>query len=283
MPGVESYPRGPTGSSYAKAGTSEAGSGILTPYVLADDAARESYRSATPWPHIVFDHLLDPDVISAAETEELGPGLDLGLRRTARMIKAESSEPSGAAARSVLDSLSSSAFVSFLETLTGIEDLTPDSTHLSRGLYVFPPGAYQAIHRDFRRHPVTGMFHRLTVLVFLNSSWNDDYGGAFELWNARSRVCGRRIAPLAGNVVIFEPGPKAIHGVPDPIRCPPGRARLSLTCSYFTAAPGPDDRRESRFLRPKRPQDPWYLRFVPVRDGIDGLRQIVRRGWRVPT
>jgi Rps23 Pro-64 3,4-dihydroxylase Tpa1-like proline 4-hydroxylase len=152
-----------------------------------------------------------------------------------------------------------------------------------RGLYVYPPGAFQALHRDFRRHPVTGMFHRVTVLVFLNSDWHDDYGGEFELWTKGGKECVRRIAPAAGTVVIFEPSPDALHGIPDPIRCPSGRARLSLTSSYFAPTPAPGDRRDSLLFRPKRPEDPWYMRFVTLQDGIGKFQQIVqkRRATRV--
>ena len=258
--------------------TSEVGpAGVLPLPLVVSEETRRSYESASPWRHIVVDRLLDPELVLAAEREELAPALELKVRRTARLAKAESAEPSGPAAKSIMRSWSSPEFISYLESLTGIEDLTPDPTHDARGLHVFPSGGFQAVHRDFRLQPVTRMFHRLTVLLYLNSDWSAEFGGELELWDAHARSCVRSIEPVAGRMVILEPGPHAIHGIPDPVRCPPDRARLSLICSYFTTTPAPDDRREPRVLRPKRPQDPWHLRFMPVRDATTEFRHRVRR------
>ena len=244
---------------------------------LQADACRENYRTAVPWRHIVLDGLIDPTVVSAAETQELEPALNLRVPRTHRMVKAESPQPNGPAANRILDALCSTAFVSFLEDLTGVTELTVDPARYARGLYVFLSGGFQSIHRDFRLHPTTGMFHRLAVLVYLNSDWQSDYGGELELWRSDMTACERRIAPAAGRVVIFEPTPTAIHGIPDPIRCPNGTAHLSLTCSYYTVSPGSEDRKETRFLRPKRPQDPWYLGFLTLREGVDAVRRRIER------
>jgi hypothetical protein len=77
--------------------------------------------------------------------------------------------------------------------------------------------------------------------------------------------------------VIFEAGPLAFHGIPEPINCPPGRARLSLAAIYYTENPPPDDRKESHFFRPKRPQDPWYMGFGTFGDGVNMVKRIMER------
>ena len=234
---------------------------------------RQSYRTASPWPHVVLEDLVDPTLIADAERQELEPGLELKVAHSHREAKAESPEPSGPAARAILDAFGSPEFVTFLEDLTGIPDLVADPTHYWTGLHVNPPGAFQSVHRDFRRHPVTGLFHRLTVIVYLNSQWSADYGGELELWRSDASTCERRIEPIAGRTVIFGTTPAAIHGIPDPVRCPPGRARLSLVSDYFTVAAAPDDRPETRVRRPKRPQDPWNVGFAGIREGLAGVRQ----------
>lgn len=249
---------------------------VFTELIHHADTHREEYRTAAPWPHIVLEGLVDPALIAEAERQELEPGLELELSHTLRKVKAESPEPSGPAAKALLDALCTTEFLSFLEELTGIAGLQADPTHYWTGVHVNPPGAFQAIHRDFRRHPITGLFHRLTVIVYLNSDWKSEYAGELELWKSDTSACERQVAPLAGRVVIFGTTPSAIHGIPDPIRCPPGRARLSLASDYYTAAPGPDDRPESRFRRPKRPQDPWYLGYGTVKDGVDLIRRMLQ-------
>jgi Rps23 Pro-64 3,4-dihydroxylase Tpa1-like proline 4-hydroxylase len=249
---------------------------------LANLAAkyRESYSTASPWPHLILEGLVDPATIAAAEAQELQRALDLKVNKGNRMIKAESPEVDGQAANEILDSLLTPEFVAFLEELTGISGLIPDPTHAWAGIHVSPPGSQQALHRDFRLHPVNGLYHRVNVLVFLNSDWEKEYGGELELWPGRTGGGEKQVLPLAGKVVIFETTPTSFHGVPDPTRCPPGRARLSLASYYYTDYPGPADRRQAIVFSPKRPQDPWYMNFRPPRDIFFNLVHIVRDHFR---
>ena len=210
--------------------------------------------------------LIHPAVIAAAEAQELRRALELKVHKGNRMVKAESAEVSGRAANEILDALLTPEFVTFLEILTGITGLVPDPTHYWAGIHVSPPGSSQVLHRDFRLHPTTGLYHRVNVLVYLNSDWKEEYGGELEMWPPDRSACRQRVVPDAGRVVIFETTPTSFHGLPDPVRCPPGRARLSLASFYYTEHPGPNDRREPIVFSPKRPQDPWYLNFRPPKD-----------------
>jgi hypothetical protein len=238
---------------------------------------RESFQAASPWPHVVLDDLIDPALIAAAEQEELEPSLHLAVDRSYRKVKAESPEPNGPTATKILESINSPGFVTFLEELTGVSGLIPDPTHYWAGLHVNPPGAFQAIHRDFRVHPITGLYHRVNILIYLNSDWKSEYGGELELWKPDKSACALQVAPVAGTSVIFEAGPGAIHGIPEPIRCPAGRARLSLAAIYYTVEPHPNDRKESRLFRPKRPQDPWYMGFGTFGDGVNLVKRMIER------
>jgi hypothetical protein len=238
---------------------------------------RESFQAASPWPHVVLDDLIDPALIAAAEQEELEPSLHLAVDRSYRKVKAESPEPNGPTATKILESIDSPGFVTFLEELTGVSGLISDPTHYWAGLHVNPPGAFQAIHRDFRVHPITGLYHRVNILIYLNSDWKSEYGGELELWKPDKSACALQVAPVAGKSVIFEAGPGAIHGIPEPIRCPAGRARLSLAAIYYTVDPPPNDRKESRLFRPKRPQDPWYMGFGTFGDGVNLVRRVIER------
>jgi Rps23 Pro-64 3,4-dihydroxylase Tpa1-like proline 4-hydroxylase len=250
---------------------------VLMGGLLADEY-RQGYEEASPWPHAVIDGLINPAVIAAAESEELERALSLPLRHATRQIKAATPRPNGPNALAILQELRGQRFLAFLEDLTGIAGLIPDPAHYWAGLHVFPRGAFQALHRDFRVHPITHLFHRVNVLVYLNSDWKGEYGGDLELWASDASTCARRIAPVAGTSVIFESSWAAIHGIPDPIRCPDSRARLSLASNYYTVAPGPGPR-ESMFRRPKRPEDPWYMGFPSIERKIFGeFREFLHPG-----
>jgi Rps23 Pro-64 3,4-dihydroxylase Tpa1-like proline 4-hydroxylase len=248
-----------------------------SPIALADLSGRakgyrEIYNAASPWPHLILEDLVDPAFVAAAETQELTRALGLDIQMEQGVVKAESAEVSGDAAQDILDSLLAPEFIGFLEQLTGIAGLIGDPSHAKAGLHVSPPGAFQSLHRDFRRHPTNGLYHRINVLVFLNSDWKQEYGGELELWPANRSACGQRIRPVAGRVVIFETTPTSYHAIPEPVRCPPGRARLSLASYYYTAQAGPKDRPDLKLFRPRRPQDPLRLDVQKFKDVSRAVR-----------
>jgi hypothetical protein len=248
-----------------------------SPIALADlgalaDSYRDIYKTATPWPHLVLEDLVDPEFVAAAETQEITRALDLELQKEQGIVRAESAEV-GDAAKEIQDSLLTPEVIDFLERVTGIPDLIGDPTHALAGLYVSPPGAFQALHRDFRRHPITKTYHRVNVLVFLNSDWKEEYGGELELWPANRSACGQRIRPEAGRVVIFETTPTSFHAIPEPVRCPPGRARMALSSCYYTEQPGPNDKRDLMLFRPRRPQDPLEIDVQKFKDVANGIRR----------
>jgi Rps23 Pro-64 3,4-dihydroxylase Tpa1-like proline 4-hydroxylase len=238
---------------------------------------RGEYLAGSPWPHLVLDDLIDPAVIAAAEAQEIGRGLELQPHRSYRHVKAESPEVVGAATKALQDDLDSPPFLEFLEQLTGVPNLVADPSHFWAGVHVSSAGAFQAVHRDFRKHPVSKLFHRVNVLTYLNSDWESAFGGELELWSSDMTGHVERIAPLAGKMVIFETTPETLHGVPDPVRCPPGRARLSLASYYYSESPGPQHRLPALLRRPRRPQDPWFTGFAAPSDGVAGLGRLVKR------
>ena len=104
------------------------------------------------------------------------------------MVKAESPEVSGNAAKEILDSLLTPQFAQLFGQ--GDWHSMPDigSHHAWAGIqdeprfYLSSP-ALQA----FAWHPDNGLFHRVNVLVYLNSDWKEEYGGMLELWRTAVR------------------------------------------------------------------------------------------------
>ena len=216
---------------------------------------REAYRTASPWPHVVIDGLLDPAVVAQARTEELGPALQLVPRRSNRGVKAESPAPAGPTAGAILQRLLADDVCDMLTTLTGIPGLATDPTHWWGGVHVLAHGYFQAVHRDFAHDSTGELWHRVNMLVYLNPGWRSEWGGELELWDTEMTTCLQRVEPVGGRVIIFEPGPDALHGVPAVVRCPVGEARLTLASYFYTADPGSHaGRRHSQVVGlPRRP------------------------------
>lgn len=256
---------------------------------------RATYLAAKPWPHVVIDDLFPLDLVAKAETEELPRALELVPHRSHLEVKGESPTVVGRAAEDLLDAMCTPAFVAFVEEVTNVRNLVPDPSHVWSGLNASGPGSFQSMHRDFPRHPVTKKWHRVNALLYLNSSWPEEYGGDLEMWPPDMSACGRRVPPTAGTLVIFETTSETLHGVPDPIRCPPGCSRLSLASYYYNDEPQPGGGHEPIFRRPRRPQDPWrmgiaeprhialglirplYEHMPAVQRVVDGVRRDIRR------
>ncbi|WP_162872690.1 2OG-Fe(II) oxygenase [Austwickia chelonae] len=233
---------------------------------------REDFLAAQPWPHLVLDDLVPRQLALDAYEQE--------CRRIHRLDRLsghgnrKSSAPDGfgPAASQILQILDSPEMVDFLEQLTGISGLEPDPGRAWAGLHVSLPGDYHWLHRDFIRHPDDARWHRVTVILYLNPSWPEDYGGQLELWAPSGATPTTVISPVAPTAVVFENSSVAIHGMPEPINCPDGLARMSLAAYYYTReAPPRRGRYHPLIRRPRRPQDPLQRGHAPFSEIVEGL------------
>jgi Rps23 Pro-64 3,4-dihydroxylase Tpa1-like proline 4-hydroxylase len=230
---------------------------------------RVAYESAPPWPHLVIDGVFDPMLISAAEVEQTSVAGELRALVTRRLVKAERSLVVGAASEALMAHLDSVEFVAFLVGLTGIEGLQPDPSRSWAGLHVGRTGAFQSVHRDFQKHPATGLYHRVNVLLYLSSGWSPDEGGALELWSPDARRAVRSILPAAGRLVIFESHARTPHAVARQTSPDPDRLRLSFAAYYYSPhPPAVGLRRMGTLIQPRIPGEPWFAQVIDAVSGV---------------
>ncbi len=210
---------------------------------------RDAYRVAAPFPHAVIDGLVPAQVLEAVVAEFPEPSDEWRRFDDARQRKFGASLVDvavGPVTRTVLAEFNASAFVDFLQTLTGIEEaLIPDPHYRGGGLHQIVPGGYLEVHADFNRHPMFDLDRRVNVLVFLNHGWQSDWRGQLELWDRTMTRAERRVEPLFNRTVIFSITDTAFHGHPEPLRCPPGRTRRSLAFYYYSNGRPERERSES--------------------------------------
>jgi Rps23 Pro-64 3,4-dihydroxylase Tpa1-like proline 4-hydroxylase len=201
-------------------------------------SAGPGYLSATPFPHVVIDGLLPDQLLADVASEFPRPSDqwrhfddDHQRKYGGGLTELEL----GPATRNVLAEFNSSAFVDFLQLLTGIEEpLIPDPHYRGGGLHQITSGGYLKVHADFNRHPTFGLDRRVNVLVYLNRDWNPQWGGKLELWDASMSRAVRQIEPFFNRTVIFSITDTAFHGHPDPLDCPADRSRRSLAFYYYS-------------------------------------------------
>jgi Rps23 Pro-64 3,4-dihydroxylase Tpa1-like proline 4-hydroxylase len=202
------------------------------------DSLRAEYATAQPFPHVVIDGVL-PDKVLDRVVDEFPATSDRWRHfddDNQRKYGGGLTELDlGSTTRNVLAEFNSSAFVDFLQVLTGIEEpLIPDPHYRGGGLHHIEPGGYLEVHADFNRHPTFGLDRRVNVLVYLNKDWQSEWGGQLELWNRSVSRPERRIDPVFNRMVVFSITDIAFHGHPEILRSPEGHPRRSLAFYYYS-------------------------------------------------
>jgi Rps23 Pro-64 3,4-dihydroxylase Tpa1-like proline 4-hydroxylase len=205
----------------------------------------DEYLQADPFPHIMLEDFLSPQVVRSLVAEFPAPQDQLAWRK----IRAESAagdlvqynklgmpliEEMPPVIRELLWEMNSGTFLRFLEKLTGIEGLIADPKLRGGGLHQVLPGGVLGVHADFTNHADYHLDRRLNVLVYLNEDWSEEYGGDLELWSPDMSQCVRKIRPLAGRCVIFNTSADSFHGHPRALTCPEGMTRKSIALYYYT-------------------------------------------------
>jgi Rps23 Pro-64 3,4-dihydroxylase Tpa1-like proline 4-hydroxylase len=195
-----------------------------------------TFSEASPFPHVVIDDLLPNELLGQVVAEV--PDAD-----DERWAKFENSKSHrklaiaddgllGPQTRHLLGQLNSAVFIDFLEKLSGTSGLVPDLHHEGGGLQEIGSGGFLKIHTDLPFHRSTKLDRQLNVLLYLNSDWDESWGGDFELWNDEM-TRHDSVAPLFNRMVIFAT-PHAKHGHPDPLLCPEGIFRRALVMHYYS-------------------------------------------------
>lgn len=232
---------------------------------------RDAYCSAAPFPHIVIDNFMDPEVL--ADALNAFPAQDAfefykydnPLEKKLAMDQV-SKLPEPIA--DILLAMNSAVFLKFLEDLTGIEGVIGDPYYRGGGIHQIVKGGKLDVHIDFNRHQKFGLDRRLNALIYLNQNWDVAYGGNFELWKGHRddkgrhvlETCEKRVQPLFNRFVLFSTTEESYHGHPEPLTCPEGWTRKSLATYYYTnGRPGEEEAptHSTTFIRrPEDPEDP---------------------------
>ncbi|MEM8935522.1 MAG: 2OG-Fe(II) oxygenase [Pseudomonadota bacterium] len=249
----------------------------------------DTFVNADPFPHIVIDDFLSPDMLEACleafpkPEETQSRSFDREQERFKTEFKPDSLAPN---LRSFFYSLNSRPFIQFLENMTGIDGLVPDPYFMGGGFHETRQGGHLDVHVDFNLHRKLGLERRLNLLIYLNKDWHDDYGGSLELWDADVQNCVHRVTPKFNRCVVFATSEMSYHGHPTPISHPDNTPRRSLALYYYTSTWNDSKRRHTTTFK-ARPgtQDSvdWRVKRKEMLDDllppivVRGLNKITRR------
>ena len=211
-------------------------------------ARREAYRVARPFPHAVFDGFLGDACARALAEQFPGPEHSAWMRRdyreqSARMGQLQRTGFEGVdpGLRHLLSELCAMAFLDFVSALTGIEGLIADPHFRGAGPSLTLPGGHLALHADFNRDRTRHLLRKLTVIYYLGLDWQPAWGGALDLWDEPRTRCEASYLPLLDRMIVMDHGDTYWHGHPEPLACPEGRYRASVSAYYYVATPSPEE------------------------------------------
>jgi 2-oxoglutarate-Fe(II)-dependent oxygenase superfamily protein len=199
---------------------------------------RKTYSAGNPFPHIVIDNFLPEAILERClaefptDTAAVADTFDRKQERCKRSFTPDFLQPFS---RHLFYAFNSRPFIRILENICGIRGLIPDPYFEGGGYHEIAQGGHLSVHADFNYHGQMNLERRINVLIYLNKSWKDEYGGQLELWDNDMKACVRSYVPLFNRCVIFNTTSSSNHGNPQPVNQPDGTARRSIALYYYTA------------------------------------------------
>ena len=199
----------------------------------------ETYTQNKPWPHIVIDDFVDPEVLNKVRDEASAVRRSdyyekFVDRKTDHNKYAFAPDVVGLETARLVNFLNSGPFIKYLENLTGITGLIADPSYFGGGLHKIQSGGYLEMHVDFNHLKRYNLERRINLLLYLNKDWKSSYNGELELWDRPSKTKQIGIQPIFNRCVIFSTTNESMHGHPVALATPKGVERMSIALYYYT-------------------------------------------------
>lgn len=207
------------------------------------EEARSSFLHAEPFRHVAFKNFLSNRFLSQILEEFPDPDSTENLKnnfgQSSRKHVVQNITEIGPVFQSWDAFLSSSDFIGYLESVSGIHGLIHDPEYHGAGTHNNFDGQGMLTHIDFNLHPSTGYHRRLNLIIYLNDEWEESWGGHLELhkdpWDPKTDW-HVSYAPKMNHAVLFETNEISWHGF-NIVRLPAEKkniSRKSLTVYYYT-------------------------------------------------
>ena len=230
-------------------------------------ALRKQMATAKPFPHLVAESMFNPVLLELVREEfDLEQTTHLHALRTSHesTYRSPIRPDLGPATQLYFGVVNSGWFIEMLAFVSETSDLIPDVSLFGGGMHETRAGGAFDVHRDFDRHPHTGLLNEMVFITYLNRDWNPQWKGALELWDMNRKACVTTVLPEFGRSILMKRTPDSFHGHPHPLNPPEGLTRRSVASYYYSNPEGLE-------ARSKR----GGAVFV-VRKPVDRVKSIVR-------
>lgn len=242
---------------------------------------QEQYKAGNPFPHIVIDDFLPPEILERCLAEfpsSLGGEDKLYERDQERNKYNFNPDHLTPFLRTLFYAFNSRPFLKVIENITGITQVVPDPYYLGAGLHEITNGGHLSVHADFNHHKLMNLERRINILIYLNHDWKAEYGGQLELWTQDMVSKVQDVVPVFNRCVIFNTTSESYHGNPQAVNHPAGVSRKSIALYYYTSTWDSAKREHTTQFRVRagtadRPD--WSVRLREI--GQDFMPPILRR------
>ncbi|TNF69124.1 MAG: 2OG-Fe(II) oxygenase [Gammaproteobacteria bacterium] len=229
--------------------------------VFSDFASlKNQFSKAKPFPHVVVDDFLELNLAKAIDTEF--PSLDSDMwYQYQNAIEYKKTynhwEKFPKYTYQLFAYLNSKRFIDKLNQMVPEIELWPDMGLNGGGWHVHGVGGKLNTHLDYSIHPKLGLERRLNIIIYINETWQTQWGGALGMWshdkaNNQPKTLIKSVEPVFNRAVIFDTTCNSWHGLPEAINCPKDQARRSLAIYYLSEPTvGASDRGKALFAPSK--------------------------------
>ena len=189
-----------------------------------------------PFSNAICENFLPEEIAKNAEKEfyDFGKTIDSGNARYQKLKRGFSDySRMPKTIKEIITFFYSDKFIKILEKKFNLENVEPDWKLHGGGMSQSFNGGYLKVHSDFLYKRKSKQRRVLNLLLYLNSNWQKEWGGALELWDKKMNFCEKKIEPQINNCVIFRTDQGSNHGFPEPIKCPENENRKSIALYYY--------------------------------------------------
>src|SRR5216684_2798281 len=154
------------------------------------EALRGQFAGAAPFPFMKIENFVDPKLalqVAAACPDfhnAMATGMSFKTVNERKKVQITDSNLFPEPIARLHDILSSPEFVSDLSYITGIPNLIADEELVGGGVHVTGPGGRLDVHIDFNYMKERKLHRRVNLLLYLNPTWQEEWGGQIQLWDS---------------------------------------------------------------------------------------------------
>jgi Rps23 Pro-64 3,4-dihydroxylase Tpa1-like proline 4-hydroxylase len=256
--------------------------------MLKIDIKPKEYHTAEPYPHMVFDNVLDEEFGYALQREILEIPDDQFDRYSNPFeqkwtLRDKNNLPP--LSQQLYNYLQSEECLEQLSELVGIE-LINDPNKNFWGIHKYDDGDKLDIHVDAGAHPVNKMKKEITLGIYLSKNWKEENGGHLEVWegensknnDAKLIKCANKVLPIFNRMIIFSCTDYSWHGNPHPVKCEGDEKRIFFTLSYLSKRDEYENKRQKAYFvkLPDEPEDEEKDKLRLLRADPEKYKEVYR-------